>query len=252
MSKWREKYKVHPAADLFPLMSDEELRVLGEDIKANGLKHSPCVDEDGLLIDGRSRLEAMERLGIDPCSAPPVTRYGDAVANIISLNVHRRHLTKQQIADLLVADAIKGNLLTVEEVSKGGRGKINEVKAAVVAKAQERGISESTVERALAKVTPQRETKRLSGAAVRRAYSSPLKMNPKPEAPPGIDTVRRCYVEAFARLGAAEREAEFEVLMDEIKGLTGKPPAHAVAENYPELPACLDRRRNKEVLHTAK
>jgi hypothetical protein len=32
-SRWREKFKVHPAADVFPMMSDEELGVLAEDIR---------------------------------------------------------------------------------------------------------------------------------------------------------------------------------------------------------------------------
>jgi|SoiMethySBSTD1v2_1073268.scaffolds.fasta_scaffold64593_3 hypothetical protein len=34
---WRDKYKVHPAADVFPMMSDEELEALGQDILENGL-----------------------------------------------------------------------------------------------------------------------------------------------------------------------------------------------------------------------
>jgi hypothetical protein len=79
---WRSVIKVHPAADAFPMMSQDELRVLGEDIKANGLT-SPitlwCPQEgygycsgsqryviDGpfLLLDGRNRLDAMELVGI--------------------------------------------------------------------------------------------------------------------------------------------------------------------------------------------
>jgi hypothetical protein len=41
-SHWRDKYKVHPAADVFPMLSDDELAKLGEDIKANGLQ-SPII-----------------------------------------------------------------------------------------------------------------------------------------------------------------------------------------------------------------
>src|SRR5262249_11773245 len=37
MKTWRDVYKVHPAADLFPMQPEDELRKLGEDIKANGL-----------------------------------------------------------------------------------------------------------------------------------------------------------------------------------------------------------------------
>jgi ParB/Sulfiredoxin domain len=105
---WREKYKVHPAADVFSMMSDEDLAKLGDDIKANGLKH-PIIFQntdnngDEILLDGRNRLEAMERAGIRSEYIDKHYRMGDPVAHIIGLNIHRRHLTKQQQADLIVA-----------------------------------------------------------------------------------------------------------------------------------------------------
>jgi hypothetical protein len=37
---WRDVLPIHPAAELFPLMSPGELRALGEDIKTNKL-HEP-------------------------------------------------------------------------------------------------------------------------------------------------------------------------------------------------------------------
>jgi hypothetical protein len=37
MKSWRDDFPVHPAADLFPLMSPDELRALGEDIIKDGL-----------------------------------------------------------------------------------------------------------------------------------------------------------------------------------------------------------------------
>jgi hypothetical protein len=37
MDNWRYDLSVHPAADLFPLMSEAELRELGEDIKKKWL-----------------------------------------------------------------------------------------------------------------------------------------------------------------------------------------------------------------------
>ena len=100
---WRDRYKVHPAADVFPMMSDEELAALGADIKANGPKAAPTVDISGALLDGRNRLEAAERAGLAFTDASMIVHTGDPVAFIISMNIHRRHLTKAQQADLIVA-----------------------------------------------------------------------------------------------------------------------------------------------------
>jgi ParB/RepB/Spo0J family partition protein len=91
-----KKPKIHPVADLFPMMSEEELDELAEDIKANGLQFPIIVDEDGVLIDGRNRYEACRRAGVEPTFE---TLDGqDPVAFIISANINRRHLTKGQQA----------------------------------------------------------------------------------------------------------------------------------------------------------
>jgi len=57
---------VHPVADLFPMMTNEELDDLAADIKTNGLVHPIVVDKDGFLIDGRNRARACEIAGIEP------------------------------------------------------------------------------------------------------------------------------------------------------------------------------------------
>jgi len=66
-SNWRDLIKVHPVAEMFPLMSPEELHKTAEDIKARGLIHpvTTWVDKDGTewLIDGRNRLDAMAAAG---------------------------------------------------------------------------------------------------------------------------------------------------------------------------------------------
>jgi hypothetical protein len=71
---WRDFLPVHAAADLFPLMSEAELRELGKDIKKNGLR-SPIIlwspgdqlDKSAkvYLLDGRNRLDAMELVGME-------------------------------------------------------------------------------------------------------------------------------------------------------------------------------------------
>ena len=176
---WRDDCKVHPAADVFPMMSDKELADLGEDIKKNGQQipilfwHPPGRRDLSVLIDGRNRLEAMERIGIIPGDVLIDSYHcGDPVTHIITRNIYRRHLTKAERADLIVKAIKAGEKLDqVEPVSKGGRGKINPVKAKAVAAGAEHGISEPTIKRAIAKAEGKVTAKATTGiTAARRAY----------------------------------------------------------------------------------
>jgi hypothetical protein len=141
---WRDLYPVHPAADLFPMMSDDELDELGKDIKANGIRAPIALWCDGempfdrkptseirgtvYVLDGRNRLDAMEKVGLKTfCNRvgamhsegrggartepdkPYVVVY-DATTDPFtlgaSLNVHRRHLTRDQKRDV-IAELLK-------------------------------------------------------------------------------------------------------------------------------------------------
>src|SRR5215471_11876663 len=64
MSSWRDIVQVHPACELFPSLSPEELKDLGEDIKKNGLT-AQLYKHNQTLLDGRNRLDAMELVGYD-------------------------------------------------------------------------------------------------------------------------------------------------------------------------------------------
>jgi hypothetical protein len=113
---WRDVIKVHPAADLFPMMTADELKALGEDIKKNGLgvplilweaeKGAPL-----LLLDGRNRLDASEAVGLPVLDQKgkwldcrircDLVRGGDPYEYVLCYNVHRRHLTPEQKRDLI-------------------------------------------------------------------------------------------------------------------------------------------------------
>ena len=105
---WRAKLTVHPAADLFPPLSESELLALGENIKKNGLKAPVALLEtDGelLVLDGRSRLDAMELVGmeieIDDDRTFLRVPDTDPVGYVISANIHRRHLNTRQKRELI-------------------------------------------------------------------------------------------------------------------------------------------------------
>src|SRR5215831_20562103 len=68
-SSWRDHLKVHPAADLFPLMSEAELRELGADIKKNRQRYPVVLwrEKEGsplYLLDGRNRMDARALVGL--------------------------------------------------------------------------------------------------------------------------------------------------------------------------------------------
>lgn len=58
-------YEIHPAADLFPMMSSERLAELAEDIRRNG-QRMPIVLCDGKVLDGRNRLKACKLAAVEP------------------------------------------------------------------------------------------------------------------------------------------------------------------------------------------
>lgn len=90
-------FEYHPVADLFPLMPDPELEALSRDIEANGLREPIWLHPDGRIIDGRNRYRACMLVGVEPDTR---TWDGDVdlVAFVVSLNLHRRHLSEGQRA----------------------------------------------------------------------------------------------------------------------------------------------------------
>jgi ParB-like chromosome segregation protein Spo0J len=89
--------KVHPYADLFPMMTDEELEALVADIQENGLQQ-PILRYQGLILDGRNRLLACEKANVEPAFIDHEGDDASAFARVISLNVQRRDLTAGQRA----------------------------------------------------------------------------------------------------------------------------------------------------------
>jgi hypothetical protein len=92
--------EVHPAAERFPMLPDDQLAAMAEDIAANGLKHPVVLAVDGRVADGRNRIAACRLVSVEPTF---VTRDDliddDAVEDyVLSVNVETRSLTNGQKA----------------------------------------------------------------------------------------------------------------------------------------------------------
>ncbi len=81
---------VHPVADLFPMLAEDELAELAADIKQRGLLQPIVLDVEGRVLDGRNRLAACESAGIEPTFETYEGDDPDGYA--FAVNVNRRHL----------------------------------------------------------------------------------------------------------------------------------------------------------------
>ena len=136
----------HPAALLFPMCAHDELTRLIEDIRVHGLQHPIVLDREGRLLDGRNRWLAVQQLGI-PC--PTRTYTGDdPVTFVVSQNLHRRHLTdreRAEIAATLATNEHGGDRRSIK--SPNGDLKPTQAQAAVLL-----NVSKRRVERAVAAI----------------------------------------------------------------------------------------------------
>ena len=104
----------HPIAEIFPLLSGDDLNQLAADIANNGLREPIWRHRDGRIVDGRNRWLACDMVGVEcPHETYPGSDDG-LVRFVLSLNLHRRHLDESQRS--LVATRIA-------TMRQGARGK---------------------------------------------------------------------------------------------------------------------------------
>jgi len=204
-NSWRDHWQIHPAADVFPLMSADELRKLADDIAKNGIKvgiqtRSVAGENAPYLIDGRNRLDAMEKvLGWQIVNAkgewlgaltnvqggkPKVEHqagrtHEQIMAEIRAYNIERRHLTKQEIVEMIDA-TLKATreFHIIDDVKlKQGVGRPADLhKAELIKQSAKVGISKPTVERARRSIAAKR-----AADLIKRDGKAPPKRKPKPE-----------------------------------------------------------------------
>jgi len=104
------KYEDHEIAALFPLMSESELSDLAQDILQNGQREDIQVYQ-GRILDGRNRYRACVMADVEPRVKSYIGT--DPIRDVLSWNLHRRHLTTSQRA--MIATAV---LPMLEEQAK--------------------------------------------------------------------------------------------------------------------------------------
>ena len=113
--------EVHPVADLFPMLADDELQLLADDIAERGLVQPIVLDSAGRVLDGRNRLAACAKAGVEPT----FTTYegDDPDGYSLAVNIARRHMTASQRA-ITIARAVRVAGISQREGSE--RFKLNQ------------------------------------------------------------------------------------------------------------------------------
>jgi hypothetical protein len=202
---WRAHLRVHPAAELFPMMSETELKGLAENIEMNGLVDPIVIwinqqeNDVRQLLDGRNRLDAMALagiLGIDDHGlynvktgeliSQTVRANGDPYEIALALNVHRRHLNAEQRREL-IAKVLKA------KPEASNRQIAKQVKADDKTVAKVRTELEATAEIPQLKKTKGKDGKARPAKAKKKPTSTTVSPAPikaaEPEVKPAVVTV---------------------------------------------------------------
>jgi hypothetical protein len=209
-----------------------------------------------------------ERAGIDlkPCNFNEIDPDDDddAVGHILSANLHRRHLTKQERAAVIVATA----RITVEEklghhgqvfdaavrmavekkpgqggpVSdvvgempdippeldrRGGRGKKNPVKEQALQLNQALPKEQQASERTIKRALAKSEAKE---RAPKETFRAPLKRKPKLEKHTDLDAARRYYFEQCEKKPDVDLDAEQATIIAALREIARKRGQMVAAE----------------------
>lgn len=96
LDNWKEfceEGKWHPLANAFPLMDEDSLDSLSEDIKINGL-YNPVILFEGKVLDGRNRLLASANAERPPMFC--VWKDPNPEGFVTSQNIYRRNITQTE------------------------------------------------------------------------------------------------------------------------------------------------------------
>ena len=92
------KLSPHPSAGIFPLMHGDDFDALVADIRENGLREAIWLHRDGRILDGRNRNRACIKAGVELKTQTYIGPDEGLPKFIVSMNLHRRHLSDTQRA----------------------------------------------------------------------------------------------------------------------------------------------------------
>lgn len=207
------EYPYHAVADLFPLIEGAEFEALKADILANGL-HEPIWLCAGRIIDGRNRYRACREIGVEPRFREWDGK-GSLVAFVVSLNLHRRHLTASQ-RGVLAADVLP--LLEEEAKQRQRAGAIAGGKASGVSRRGEAKVHPIVDEPSLDKPAPQalEEAGKLLGVGKQYVADAKKLKQQAPELHEQVKTGRLTLPQARQEVKRREKREQLQAMAEAV------------------------------------
>lgn len=225
-------YEVHAAAELFPTLDEVSIQRLAEDIRQHGQK-VPIVLLDGKVLDGRNRLLACKKLGIEPRVVQHDGK--NPWRTVWSLNAERRQIEDKVRLALIGKRMVEG--------SDGWEAKRATAKADANRSRSTTQKGKSVEERRAsheARGSPKRggserkESARLAEAAGVSRATMERALELERKRPEAAESVVRGEVEGHKALGEVKRAARVERLAEVAKG-NAPLAAGRSAERYPVI-----------------
>lgn len=138
--------EIHPAASVFPLMEGQRFQSLVDSIAVHGVQN-PIVCSGNVVLDGRNRLRAVEKLRTEgrDIELPAIqwaSPNGMTETEWISAqNLDRRHLSEDAY---VAAQAALNRILRKEAKERQAAGKFDKAKASAAANARHAARTKST------------------------------------------------------------------------------------------------------------
>jgi transposase len=203
----------HDYAETYPLLEGEEYEAFKADVAIRGVREAVkyrLVNGKKEYLDGRNRLRACADLGI-PCPEEEVSvEDADVEAFIDSLNLHRRHLTREQRQDRVlrlrerghslrqIADAVGVSAATVFKDIKDAEGS---------AGVQNRTPGEGRPSTMSAKPIAGKDGKNYASRKPRKQKAKPCERCYR-MGTPGCDACRKAFPDGFPRREPGEDDDE--------------------------------------------
>jgi len=191
------KLEVHPAAALFPLMPDYELKEMAKSITAFGLREKIGVISDPesvdtlMVIDGRNRLEALRKIGVKD----------DVIIKEFTTSVNLEALRCSVEEYILMANIERRNLTQTQRRSLAG-------KLAVMYEEQQKEKPKEEKEDSLSKAAQAAGVSRRTAATAKKTVMSDAGKKPTPSLKDGGKKKKEPHIPARTIINSLNNHVE--------------------------------------------